>query len=418
MLLISVPHPSAHPQRRTPNHPSGDGREGAPPRSGTPAPLESSGIAVRVPRGRTGLSSSTMRSLPAPMEVLLFPYLPLAQRRGIGSWLLIPRAQLEAHDCVSAQMVEHAHGVWALYRMPGGDAGYGCFVARSGQPVGAELDTTGLRTLHDAVCVSLLDQNPSRAVAGMVDDYNAGHQMCTTENALVFGHRFDADLYTGYETGVMVVHRVGGPRIGESENVIEPPSEMHLPLMRPEFEEVYAQALHQVITGLGEDDPDLPGAIRWLELAWTNSSVIDTAARILALRAGFDVLFGGSSTATIRGQLSTLLDEPNAARTHRQWIDHGQQRQVQLTDLEWWFQSFALLRNKIAHGGEIGDAEFLFDDGVPHHWHGEWQLRRAIKQTVANAGHPDVLLNPFDRAIQQAILLLEQAIEQDQQAGD
>lgn len=352
------------------------------------------------------------------MQVLLFPYLPLAERRRIGPWLLIPRAQLDADDCGSAQMVEHAHGVWGLYRMPADATGYGCFVTRNGQPVGAELEATGLRTLHDAICVSLLDENPSRAVAGMVDDYNAGHRMCTTENALVFGHRFDADLYTGFETGVMVVHRVGGPRIGQSEDVIEPPSEMHLPLLRPDFDEVYAQALHDVITELAEEDPDLPGAIRWLELAWTNSSVIDGAARVLALRAGFDVLFGGASTAIIRGQLSTLLDEPNAERSQRQWTDHSQQRQAQLTDLEWWFQSFALLRNKIAHGGEIEDAEFLFDDGVPHYWHGEWQLRRAIKQTVANAGHPDVVLDPFDRAIQQAIPLLEQAIEQDQQDGD
>jgi hypothetical protein len=99
------------------------------------------------------------------------------------------------------------------------------------------------------------------------------------------------------------------------------------------------------------------------------------------------------------------------------WTDHAQQRQAHLTDLQWWFQSFALLRNKIAHGGDIEDAEFLFDDGVPHHWHGEWTLRRAIKQTVANAGHSDVLLDPLERAFQRAIPLLEQAIEQDQQQG-
>jgi hypothetical protein len=349
------------------------------------------------------------------MEVLLFPYLPLAQRRQLGPWQLIPRAELAAGDCIGAAVVEYAHGVWRLYRMPGSDTGYGCFVARDGQPVGGELDAAGLRTLHDAVCVALLDQNPSRAVAGMVDDYNSAHRMCTTENALVFGHRFDAELYTGYETGTMVVHRVGGPKIGESEAVIEPPSDMHLPLMRPQFDQVYAQALYEVIAGLGEDDPDLPGAIRWLELAWTNSSAIDTPARILALRAGFDVLFGGASTATIRGQLSALLDEQGAPRTQRTWVDHGNQREAELTELEWWFQSFALLRNKIAHGGEIADAEFLFDDGTPHHWHGEWQLRRAIKQTVADAGYPLVLLDPFERAIQQAIPQLEQALEQDAQ---
>ena len=31
----------------------------------------------------------------------------------------------------------------------------------------------------------------------------------------------------------MVVNRVGGPKIGETVDVIEPPNDMHLPLMRP-----------------------------------------------------------------------------------------------------------------------------------------------------------------------------------------
>jgi hypothetical protein len=47
--------------------------------------------------------------------------------------------------------------------------------------------------------------------------------------------------------------------------------------------------------------------------------------------------------------------------------------------------------------------KYLFDDGIPDHWHAEWQLRRAIKQTVANAGHEDLLLDPCDRAFRQAL---------------
>jgi hypothetical protein len=294
--------------------------------------------------------------------------------------------------------------------MPGDAGGFGAFIRRGDQLVGEELNTEGMRTLYDAVVVSLLDQNPSRAVAGMVDDYNSGHRMATTENALLFGHRFDAELYTGFETGTMVVMRHLGPRIGETVDAIPPPADMHLPAFRPQFDEAYAQALSEVLPNLGEDDPDLPGAIRWLELAWTNSASIDTAGRILALRAGFDVLFGGASTRRIRRRLSALLDEENAARTHREWDDRERHLEEDLTDLEWWFQSFALLRNKIAHGGEISDADYLFDDGIPHHWHAEWQLRRAIKQVVANAGHPEVLLDIFDRAFEAAQLLLEEAI--------
>ena len=350
----------------------------------------------------------------ALVEVLLFPYLPLAQRREVGPWRLIPREQLTAEDTTGEQMVELAEGVAKLYRLPGHDRGYGAFIHRDNQPVGEEINPDRLRTLYHAIVVSLLDDNPSRAVAGMVDDDNSGHRMCTTENALLFGHRFDHELYTGFETGTMVVMRHLGPKIGEAESVIQPPADMHLPLMRPQFDPVYAQALYEVLSSLGDDDPDLPGAIRWLELAWTNSASIDTSGRILALRAGFDVLFGGANTREIRGKLSELLDEQNAVRTHRAWDDHGRHVEADLTDLEWWLQSFALLRNKIAHGGEIPDADYLFDDGVPHHWHAEWQLRRAIKQVVANAGHPDVLLDPFDRAMQAALPLLEEAFAEDQ----
>lgn len=343
------------------------------------------------------------------MEVLLFPYLPLAQRCTIGPWLLIPREQLTADDTTGETMITHAHGVARLYRMPGHERGFGAFIRHEDQPIGQEIDSPGLGVLYHAVVVSLLDQNPSRAVADTVD-YNSGHRMATTENALLFGHRFDQELYTGFETGTMVVMRHLGPKIGETEDVIQPPADMHLPTFRPQLDHVYAQALYEVLSELGEDEPDLPGAIRWFELAWTNSASIDTAGRILVLRAGFDVLFGGANTREIRGKLSELLDERSAARTHRQWDDHARHLQADLTDLEWWFQSFALLRNKIAHGGEVANAAYLFDDGIPHHWHAEWQLRRAIKQLVANAGHPDVLLDPYERVMRAALPRLEQAL--------
>jgi hypothetical protein len=313
-------------------------------------------------------------------------------------------------------MVGIALGVARLYRMPGHERGFGAFIRRDGTSVGEEMRSTGLRMLYHAVVVSLLDQNPSRAVAGMVDDYNSGHRMATTENALLFGHRFDHELYTGFETGTMVVMRQLGPKIGETEDVIQPPADMHLPMFRPQFDHVYAQALYEVLAA-PDDQHDLPGAIRWLELAWTNSASIDTAGRILALRAGFDVLFGGANTREIRGKLSELLDDENAQRTHREWEDHGNHREAHLTDLEWWFQSFSLLRNKIAHGGEIPDADYLFDDGVPHHWHGEWHLRRAIKQVVANAGHPAVLLDVYDRIFEAAHPILEEAIAADEAAA-
>lgn len=329
------------------------------------------------------------------MEVLLFPYLPLAERRTVGLWELIPRESLEGGDCVSEEMVGHARGVAALYRLPGDASGYGAFIRRTDLRVGDET-ADDLSTLRNAVAVALLDLNPSRADEGE-EPANAGHAMCTTENALLYGHRFGDDLFTAYETGTMVRMIHAGARVGESTDLIEPPNDLMLPLFRPRFDVVYANALHQVLTEPADDAPDLAGAIRWLTLAWSNNASFDERGRILALRAGFDVLFGGASTRDIREQLSALLDEAGAARSRREWDDHGAHREAELTDLEWWFQSFALLRNKIAHGGEIPADELIFDGRAPHVWHAERNLRRAIKKTVANAGHEDVLLDEMER---------------------
>lgn len=139
-------------------------------------------------------------------------------------------------------------------------------------------------------------------------------------------------------------------------------------------------------------------AIRWLEVGWANSRTVGAHAHVMALRAGFDVLFGGSRTNEIRDALSALLDDAGAERTPREWDDHNGRRSgpFDLTDLEWWFQSFALLRNAIVHGGVVADDAWDFH-GVPHIWHAERNLRRAIKKIVGDAGHEDVLLDPFER---------------------
>jgi hypothetical protein len=330
------------------------------------------------------------------MVVWLFPYLPLANRLTIGPWTLIPRGALEDDDSPSAQIAQQARGVAALYRLEGDSRGFGAFPRTVEQPVGEEFDGEALSRLHQTVLTAMLDENPSQA-GGAYDEYNAGHRICTTENGLLFGHGVGADGYTAYSYGTMVQTFVGGPRVGEAEDVIDPPHELKLPLLRPQLDPVYADALYQVLSTLTDDSADLPGAIRWLEVGWSNSRVVSEQTRILAFRAGFDVLFGDAATARVRQLLSALLDDEDAERTERHWVDHGNARSASLTELEWWFQSFALLRNRIAHGGRIDPNDYVHDDDVAHVWHAEFNLRRSIKKIVADAGYPAVLLDPFER---------------------
>jgi hypothetical protein len=332
-----------------------------------------------------------------PMEVWLFPYLPLTERVVIGPWELIPREQLTTDDTTTVAMVGHARNVDALYRAPERQwSKVGAFLRPPDRLVG-DVFRGDVRPLYQALVTAMLDSNPSRAQPGHEGDWNTGQRMCTPENALLRRHGFKADLHIGHEIGVMVVAVELGPVLGDV-GVIKPPIEMHVPALPNRFDAFYAQALYDVLANVNDESPDLAGAINWLVVAWTNAELLDMPGRLLALRAGYDVLFGGSETKLIRGRLSKLLDEPGAARTLRTRRDHEKDRQDTLTDLEWWFQSFALLRNKLAHGGPGPPRELCFEDGVLHLWHAEFRLRQAIKRTVANVGHPDVLLDDFGRA--------------------
>jgi hypothetical protein len=349
------------------------------------------------------------------MVVWIFPYLPLPERLVVGPWTLIPRSDLKDDDAISADAATKARGVAALYRMPGDDRGFGAFVRSEDASVGEEVDAIGLGRLYQAVVTGLLDRNASRAEPRN-DDHNAGHATCTVENARFQGHGIDDDGYTAFSYGVMVQQLVGGYQVGRDVAKIEPPHELQLPMLgRRGMDDVYVSALYDVLSNLHENSPDIPGAIRFLEVAWANSLSVRTEARILALRAGFDVLFGGAETKKVRNRLSRLLEAPDAARTHRTWVDHAHEREGELTNLQWWFQSFALLRNKIAHGGQLEQAEYDFDDGVHHIWHAELNLRRAIKKLVANAGHEAVLLGPYERIARMAEGEIAAALDADAQ---
>jgi hypothetical protein len=123
---------------------------------------------------------------------------------------------------------------------------------------------------------------------------------------------------------------------------------------------------------------------------------------VLVFRAGFEVLLGGgANTKRNRELLSELLDEPEADRTPRSWP--GLKSPVALTHLEWWFQSFAILRNKVAHGDVVEDTDRLFDDGKRHMWHADDTLKRAVKRTVVRAGaDPLIELPAIDRYFKRA----------------
>lgn len=344
-----------------------------------------------VGRDNAGMSS-------AHPEVLLFPYLFASERLSAGGWQIIPRADLVADDVSADWVRESTLGLLDLYAFRSGswDA-VGCIARPPKGVVGDPLRVDEMRVLHRAVVAALLDPNPS------LSKKDAGHQVATSDNALVYGHRVDGSGSVWVDYGVMVRAVVGGLSIGSDDVQIAAPPEVLMPFLHPSMDQIYLDALVQVL-GAGDDKSRrLSRAIDWLDLAWRNTSSIDEDTRIVALRAGFEVLFGvGDQTGSIRSALSELLDEESAARATRMWKTlQGATRNQEMTDLEWWFMRFAFLRNAIMHGSEPTDDDYMHD-GNRHLWLAEETLRRAIKYLVANSTTSDVLMSPLERALNDA----------------
>lgn len=117
-------------------------------------------------------------------EVLLFPYLPLAERLRVGPWELLPQVAVNEQNTVSAWVADIMPQLMDLYRTPGvGLAKMGCVARLARDPVGAPIDALGYRrALHRSVVAALLDGNPDRAMEAQ------GWTVATSDNALMYGH--------------------------------------------------------------------------------------------------------------------------------------------------------------------------------------------------------------------------------------
>src|SRR5262249_16944783 len=145
--------------------------------------------------------------------------------------------------------------------------------------------------------------------------------------------------------------------------------------------------------------------IDWLELAWRNADAIAQDLRIAALHSGFELLLDApADTVSAAETLSALLDSPDAQRHVRPAWRSRKDKPIELpiTDLGWWYVQFAQLRNAILHGDDLAATDYLDDQGRPHKWVAEETLRRAITETLARAGWPDLRIDRALRAITQA----------------
>jgi hypothetical protein len=351
---------------------------------------------------------------PEPAHALLFPYLWIRDRIQVGPYELVSRNVFEDADFASPQIRADVEGLLTMYEMRASMANrFGTVVRRLDGRIGEQFEQAEMTPLHQAVMAALLDPIPSPI--GKKDE-TPGWSISTSDNALIYLHRLDGSSYVAVEYGRMVSTLVGGLKIGEEHSRIHAPSEMHTPFLGADPDPVYVEALFTELTAGTAEARRLARAIGWLDLAWRNTNSIDDDTRIVAIYNGFEVLLEEEGALELGTALSALL-EPAAGTTTRPIpvLRRGRRCEYNprdVTDLAWWFVFFGFLRHDISHGAEISPRQYEWDEHA-HLFLAEAYLRQAIKQTVANAGHPTVLMDPFDRIVHEhARRVIEDAAEE------
>lgn len=344
-----------------------------------------------------------MESDPGVSErhVWLAPYLPLSEEVHAGPWSFVPFRDFRMRHARSREVYGEAKRLITAYKLGGKLSRLGAVVRLTDGRVGDQTSPDDLPRLERALAAALIDLNPSFLDE---EDPNAGHISASADNARVFGYMLENRGSFAFAEGALVrrVNLVSAPP-GRRLPRQPPPPALPQPILKGYFDAEYAGALYDALSGDSQLARQLDRCIQWLILAWTNTEAIGSDARILAFRAAFEVLLAAESTGECGRALSTLLDDPGD-RCPRSWTDRGKTRERVLDDTEWWFQSFTLLRNAIAHGDEVASEQWLFDDGKLHLWHADDRLRRAIKRTAIQAGaDPALELHPFSRLIRRGL---------------
>ncbi len=334
------------------------------------------------------------------VNVILAPYLQVGnQLLHVGPWEAIPAGQLERAQTPSDLAFEQSRGLLELYQKSRRVRdGFGVFFRRGRRLVGENFTVKDLATLRHVLLVALLDRNPSDV--GGDDTLNAGHQVRTSDNVDIIGHRIQPDGYVSARYGAMTQAWVGGLRIGDGHSEIAPPIEVPFPILGRPPDSLYCNALWDVLRQDIDDVRRLAAAIGWLDLAWRNTPSTTHDMRVVMLKSGFEVLLGrGDRIDRQRPALSALFDVPNPRSRVRHFTDrYGNPLQEEMTDLEWWYTRFTFLRNAITHGRRASGRELRHG----RHWHlwiAEYRLRQAIKEVTAQHGHPLVRMDEFERAI-------------------
>jgi hypothetical protein len=316
-------------------------------------------------------------------SVVLAPYLPLRRPVDIGSWTLVPYAELEelAGSAEARTFARRLTRAYAKAEIDGAVA-----VRQPARELLGSPTVADFRRLRLALTFATLDAN-------VPDD--AAH-WCTSENAGLYAHSFGE--FTAVLEGALV-QTLRGISFGKGA-MITAPTELPRP-SRVQLDGALASAAYRELRTGGPIRARLRRAIEWLSTGWANTTAVAPDVRVFAFRSGLEALMAvGNSHLSIARALSELLDEPSARRTSRQWPNlKGELGQMHLlTEREWWFVNLSFLRNDISHGVPSSRVKWRWR-GEHHLFRAERELRAAVRAMLVAEGHePALALADEERA--------------------
>lgn len=224
---------------------------------------------------------------------------------------------------------------------------------------------------------AFLDENPRKTPRTR----NHAWEVITADNAELFFWPVDVDAgYVTVASGLMVRTMGGGYQISDSELVIKPPLDLHMPLGPQSADAMCLDAVYGIALsslqqpGTNPAADRLRTAIGWFAKALRNTATVHFPERVVFLKTAFEALTGTSKSHLSARALRLLFEAlPGTSPTDsellvwslaerpthlRVYVKNGKQQTEQVTDLEQWFMAFTDARNTIIHQGIVPPLEY------------------------------------------------------------
>jgi hypothetical protein len=345
-------------------------------------------------------------------DLLIAPYLPVAERVQVGAWELLPLRKVEGSDVVPTDLRDEVSRLVEAYRLPsGGGAVLGVLAYPFGGKVGEPFERSDVELLGDALLAGVVADNPRMALAEDEQSPNIGQGVSTAENALLFGHPLG--LASGYviETGVILkALRMRSATDGRPLPKVEPPVELPRPLFGSFDQEVASAAYALMLEGTMAARR-LQRSLDWYRVCLSNAEAVSSGVRVAATRTALEVLTGaGDESKKLVRAVGNLLREDGASEQTRSCVFW--KGPVVLSDDEWWLARLCELRNSIVHGDELA-ADTWIHDGHHHLDYAHDALVRCLKVVVAeHAEDPLLKLTRSERAFPRAHARAERHLQE------